>query len=50
MHWYDKKIYDYIQEGESIKSLSDKTNISYYSIYNTYNKVKQFLSNKIFEK
>jgi hypothetical protein len=50
LHWYDRKIYDYIQSGESIKSLSDKTKISYYSIYNTYNKVKRFLSNKIFEK
>lgn len=50
LHWYDRKIYDYIQNGESIKSLSDKTKISYYSIYNTYNKVKRFLSNKIFEK
>ena len=49
MHWYDRKIYNHIQSGESIKSLSDKTNISYYSIYNTYNKVKNYLSNKIFE-
>jgi len=50
MHWYDRKIYNHIQSGESIKSLSDKTKISYYSIYNTYNKVKKYLSNKIFEK
>ena len=33
MHWYDRKIYNHIQSGESIKSLSDKTKISYYSIY-----------------
>tara|TARA_B100001059_G_C17825599_1_gene581165 strand:+ start:1182 stop:1715 length:534 start_codon:yes stop_codon:yes gene_type:complete len=50
LHWYDKKIYNHIQEGESIKSLSDKTKISYYSIYNTYNKVKKYLSKQIFEK
>lgn len=42
-HWYDKKIYQYIESGESIKSLSDKTSISYYSIYNTYRKVKKEL-------
>jgi DNA-directed RNA polymerase specialized sigma24 family protein len=50
MHWYDRKIYNHIQSGESIKSLSDKTKISYYSIYNTYNKVKKYLSKQIFEK
>ena len=50
LHWYDKKIYNHIQSGESIKSLSDKTKISYYSIYNTYTNVKKYLHNKIFEK
>jgi len=50
LHWYDKKIYNHIQGGESIKSLSDKTKISYYSIYNTYNKVKKYLHKKILEK
>lgn len=50
LHWYDKKIYNHIQEGESIKSLSDKTKISYYSIYNTYNKVKKYLHKKILDK
>ena len=43
LHWYDKKIYQYIEGGESIKGLSDKTKISYYSIYNTYRKVKKEL-------
>jgi Mor family transcriptional regulator len=47
LHWYDKKIYNHIQSGESIKSLSDKTKISYYSIYNTYTRVKKYLHNKI---
>ncbi len=48
LHWYDKKIYNHIQNGESIKSLSDKTTISYYSIYNTYTRVKKYLQRKIF--
>ena len=43
LHWYDKKIYNHIQNGETIKSLSDKTNISYTSIYNTYTRVKKYL-------
>lgn len=46
-HWYDKKIYQYIEGGESIKGLSDKTTISYYSVYNTYNKVKKRLEKLI---
>tara|TARA_B110000305_G_scaffold226527_1_gene274243 strand:- start:348 stop:863 length:516 start_codon:yes stop_codon:yes gene_type:complete len=46
-HWYDEKIYRYIEGGESIKGLSDKTTISYYSVYNTYNKVKKRLEKLI---
>jgi len=46
-HWYDEKIYRYIEGGESIKGLSDKTKISYYSVYNTYNKVKKRLEKLI---
>ena len=30
MHWYDKKVYEYIDAGESIAALSEKTKISYY--------------------
>jgi RNA polymerase sigma factor (sigma-70 family) len=47
LHWYDKKIYKYIEGGETIKSLSEKTKISYYSIYNTYRKVKKILLEKL---
>ena len=47
MHWYDKKVYEYIDAGESIAALSEKTKISYYSLYNTYRKVKKILLNKI---
>tara|TARA_R110000796_G_scaffold48672_5_gene116716 strand:- start:92 stop:565 length:474 start_codon:yes stop_codon:yes gene_type:complete len=40
MFWYDKKVFEIINEGESIASLSRKTHIAYYSLYNTYIKVK----------
>ena len=43
MHWYDKKIYLIIEGGESIAELSRKTHIKYYSLYNTYHKVKEKL-------
>tara|TARA_R100000541_G_scaffold46631_1_gene53743 strand:+ start:1732 stop:2211 length:480 start_codon:yes stop_codon:yes gene_type:complete len=46
-HWYDKKVFEYIEAGESIASLSEKTKISYYSLYNTYRRVKQTLLEKI---
>jgi DNA-directed RNA polymerase specialized sigma24 family protein len=47
LHWYDKKVYEYIDAGESIAALSEKTKISYYSLYNTYRKVKKILLNKL---
>jgi DNA-directed RNA polymerase specialized sigma24 family protein len=47
MHWYDRKIFEYIDDGESITTLSKKTDISYYSVYNTYKKVLQTLKNKL---
>jgi DNA-directed RNA polymerase specialized sigma24 family protein len=40
MYWYDKRIFELINGGESIASLSRKTHIPYYSLYNTYTKVK----------
>ncbi len=43
MYWYDRKIFELINSGESIASLSRKTGIQYYSLYNTYNKVKNKL-------
>lgn len=39
MYWYDKKVFEIINGGESIASLSRKTHIAYYSLYNTYTKV-----------
>ena len=47
MYWYDKKVYEIIEGGESISELSRKTNISYYSLYNTYKKVKKHLKNRL---
>ena len=43
LYWYDKKVFDIINSGETIASLSRKTGIKYYSLYNTYKKVKQKL-------
>ena len=46
-HWYDKKVYNLIQYDYSIRELSEKTNISYHSLYNTYRGVKKKLKEKI---
>ena len=43
LYWYDRKVFEIIDSGESFQSLSDKANISYYSLYNTYRKVKRHL-------
>ena len=43
MYWYDRKVFDIINSGESIAELSRKSGIQYYSLYNTYRKVKKRL-------
>ncbi len=43
MYWYDSQVYRIIESGVSIKQLSKKSEISYYSLYRTYNKVKNIL-------
>jgi|TARA_R110000744_G_scaffold133817_2_gene242391 DNA-directed RNA polymerase specialized sigma24 family protein len=43
MYWYDRKIFEIIQGGESIAKLSRKTGIPYHSLYNTYKEVKKIL-------
>lgn len=43
LYWYDRKVYDIISEGVSITKLSQKSKISYYSLYNTYRKVEKHL-------
>ena len=50
VHWYDKKVFELIQGEYSITELSNKTNITYHSLYNTYRKTKQKLKDKIIEK
>ena len=47
LYWYDQKVFEIIENGESIRELSRKTNISYYSLYNTYKKVKRILKEVI---
>tara|TARA_R100001369_G_scaffold23515_1_gene43224 strand:+ start:5663 stop:6163 length:501 start_codon:yes stop_codon:yes gene_type:complete len=39
LYWYDKKVYELIDSGTSIATLSRKTSIPYHSLYNTYRKV-----------
>ena len=43
MYWYDRKVYEIVEEGESLAELSRQSKIHYYSLYNTYNKVKNKL-------
>ena len=47
VYWYDKKIFNLVSEGMSIAELSKKTNISYYSLYNTYKNVKTLIKQNI---
>ena len=47
MHWYDKKVYNMLQDDYSIRELSKKTNITYHSLYNTFRKVKEELKKEI---
>ena len=47
MYWYDKKVWEIIESGESIAQLSRKSGIPYYSLYNTYKKVKEKLKKNI---
>ena len=46
-HWYDQHVYHIVESGTSIRQLSKKTTIGYYSLYNTYNKVKVGLKKKL---
>ena len=43
MFWYDRKVFEIINEGESIADVSRNSYIEYYSLYNTYRKVKEKL-------
>ena len=43
MYWYDKKVFELIESEQSVAQLSRKSGIPYYSLYNTYKKVKEKL-------
>ncbi len=47
MFWYDKKVFDLISGGMSIKELSRQSGISYYSLYNTYKNTKMLIKKNI---
>tara|TARA_R110000803_G_scaffold107404_1_gene175552 strand:+ start:1691 stop:2173 length:483 start_codon:yes stop_codon:yes gene_type:complete len=47
LFWYDRKVYQIIDNGSSIAELSRKTKIPYYSLYNTFKKVKDKLKKVI---
>lgn len=47
MYWYDRKVFEIINGGESIAEFSRKSKIHYYSLYNTYKKVKSKLQKLI---
>ena len=47
VYWYDKKVFELIARGQSVASLSRETKIGYYSLYNTYNKVKDKLKDEL---
>jgi len=43
MYWYDRKVFEIINAGESIAEFSRKSNINYYALYFTHKKVKDKL-------
>jgi len=47
MFWYDRKVFEIINEGESIADFSRNSFIEYFSLYNTYRKVKAKLKKLI---
>lgn len=46
LYWYDRKVFELLDGEMSVSELSRNTGISYYSLYNTYKKVKQILKDK----
>jgi|TARA_Y100000033_G_scaffold17801_1_gene16710 DNA-directed RNA polymerase specialized sigma24 family protein len=45
--WYDRTVFEIISDGMPIAELARKTNISYYSLYFTYKRVKNLIKNNI---
>jgi DNA-directed RNA polymerase specialized sigma24 family protein len=42
-YWYNRKVFEIINGGESVADLSRNSGINYYSLYNTYRKMKEQL-------
>ena len=47
IYWYDRKVYEIVDDGISVSELSRKSQISYYSLYNTLKRVKTKLKELI---
>tara|TARA_B100000780_G_scaffold273370_1_gene236863 strand:- start:229 stop:726 length:498 start_codon:yes stop_codon:yes gene_type:complete len=47
MYWYDRKVFEIINGGESIAELSRKSKIEYFALYFTHKKVKDQLKKLI---
>tara|TARA_R110002124_G_C8929722_1_gene511904 strand:- start:727 stop:1224 length:498 start_codon:yes stop_codon:yes gene_type:complete len=47
VYWYDRKVFELIAQGKSVAELSRDTRIGYYSLYNTFNKIKATLKSKL---
>lgn len=47
MYWFDRKVFDLVNQGQKISDLSRKTTIPYYTLYNTYKKVYNYLKQHI---
>tara|TARA_R110001606_G_scaffold33168_3_gene99460 strand:+ start:236 stop:733 length:498 start_codon:yes stop_codon:yes gene_type:complete len=47
VYWYDRKVFELIAQGKSVAELSRDTSIGYYSLYNTFNKIKATLKSKL---
>ena len=43
MHWYDRKVFEIVNGGESIAELSRQSKIEYFVLYFTYKKTKEIL-------
>ena len=47
MYWWNRKVFEVVNEGESIAEFSRKSKISYTILYNAYKKVKKKLTKLI---
>jgi len=47
MEWYDRRVFEIINGGESVADFSRQSNINYYTLYFTYKRVKDKLKKLI---